>query len=302
MDSIDTNWTSIITNISGVNIATPVYNGMLYVEGEGYLSLQGRDPNSTNELKLTIINGTNFKNNSNEIIIGKIAMERFNKTVNDTIQVSGSEWKVVGIFESGDPNIDTEAFASLNDVQKLMADENKISGLYVKVDEGVDVEKITTEIENKYGKNISAISSISEMKGNEEIIGMLNGAKWGISLLAIFVGGIGIINTMIMSIYERTREIGVLKSVGWSRRRIISMIVGESIVITLIAGIFGSIMGIVLVELISFSGILDGMVPVFSVSIFLEAILISVIVGVIGGLYPAIKASKIPPTEALRYE
>lgn len=80
------------------------------------------------------------------------------------------------------------------------------------------------------------------------------------------------------------------------------MIVGESIVITLIAGIFGSIVGIILVEGIAAPGMLQGMAPVFTANIFIEAFLISLIVGIIGGLYPAIKASKLPPTEALSYE
>ncbi|MBZ9571079.1 ABC transporter permease [Methanobrevibacter sp. TMH8] len=301
-ESIDSEWNSKIKNISGVASATSVYNAALPIEGSGYLSLQGRDPSTVNELKLKIINGTNFKNNSNEIIIGKIAMERFNKTVNDTITTNGEKWKIVGVFESGDPNVDTESFGSLTNVQKFMDDEDKISGLYVKVAKGADVEKITKNIENKYDKNISAVSSISDMESSKDILDMLNGAKWGISLLAILVGGIGIINTMIMSVYERTREIGVLKSVGWSGRRIIGMIVGESIVITLIAGIIGSLVGVIIVELIAASGMLDGMTPILSINIFLEAILISLIVGIVGGLYPAIRASKLPPTEALRYE
>lgn len=301
-ESIDPEWNSKIKNISGVSSVTSVYNSALMMEGSGYLSLQGRDPSTINELKIKIINGTNFKNNSNEIIIGKIAMERYNKTVNDTIHTNGEKWKIVGVFESGDPNIDTESFGSLANIQKFMDDEDKISGLYVKVSRGADVEKITKNIDNKYGENITAVSSISDLESNNNVMSMLNGAKWGISLLAILVGGIGIINTMIMSVFERTREIGVLKSVGWSSRRIIVMIVGESIVITLLAGIFGSIMGVVLVEGIAATGMLEGMVPVFSINIFLEAMLISLIVGIIGGLYPAIKASKLPPTEALRYE
>lgn len=301
-ESIDPEWNSRIKNISGVESVTSVYNAALPLEGSGYLFLQGRDPNSINELNLKIINGTNFKNNSNEIIIGKIAMERFNKTVNDTIEAGGQQWKIVGVYESGDPNIDTESFGSLANVQDFMDDEDKVSGLYVKVTKGADVEKITQNIDNKYGKNITAVSSISDIESNNDIINMLNGAKWGISLLAIVVGGIGIINTMIMSVFERTREIGVLKSVGWSNRRIIGMIVGESIVITVIAGIVGSIIGIILVEAIASTGMLQGIVPVFTVNIFLEAFLVSLIVGIIGGLYPAIKASKLPPTEALRYE
>ncbi len=195
-----------------------------------------------------------------------------------------------------------DAYTSISTVQKIMNQADMISGIYVKVDKGVNAENLTKKIDTKYKDNLTTITSINDMNSQKGIIDMINGAKWGISLLAILVGGIGIINTMIMSVFERTREIGVLKSVGWSNRRIIGMIVGESIVITIIAGLVGSIAGVLLVEGIAATGLLQGMTPVFTIGMFLEAFLISLTVGIIGGLYPAIKASKLPPTEAIRYE
>lgn len=96
--SIDSEWNFRIKNISGVSFVISIYNSALIMERSGYLSLQGRDPSTVNELKIKIINGTNFKNNFNEIIIGKITMERFNKTINDTIQTNGEKWKILGVF------------------------------------------------------------------------------------------------------------------------------------------------------------------------------------------------------------
>ncbi|WP_409200317.1 ABC transporter permease [Methanobrevibacter sp. DSM 116169] len=298
---LNESWNSKIASYPGVNITTPLCDGALMFDGK-YLAFQGINSKDTKNLEIAIIEGRNFNDSANELIIGKVAKDRLNKTVGDVIESNGEEWKIVGVFESGDPNIDTLSYAPLEGVQKVMDEEGKISEIYVKADKGVDTEKLAKDIENKYKDNITVISSISEMAGTQNILDMLNGAKWGISLLAIIVGGIGIINTMIMSVYERTREIGVLKAVGWSRSRIIGMILGESIVITLVAGIVASILGIVFVEILNISGILSGMAPVLSVNLFIEAIVISLIVGIIGGLYPAIKASNLQPTEALRYE
>jgi putative ABC transport system permease protein len=115
---------------------------------------------------------------------------------------------------------------------------------------------------------------------------------------------VGVINTMIMSVYERTREIGVLKAVGWRSRRILGMILGESIVLTLVAGTVGTVAGIVGVTiLLAYSASFGTMIhPVYSLDLFLRAYGVALLVGVIGGIYPAYRASKLAPTEALRYE
>jgi putative ABC transport system permease protein len=109
---------------------------------------------------------------------------------------------------------------------------------------------------------------------------------------------------MIMSVYDRTREIGVLKAVGWRSRRILGMILGESIVLTLMAGVVGTVVGVVGVNVVlAYSSSFGTMIqPVYSIELFLRAFGIAFLVGIIGGIYPAYRASQLAPTEALRYE
>ena len=180
-----------------------------------------------------------------------------------------------------------------------MDDENSISNIYVKVDKGADPQEVADRIDAMYGDNITTVSSVMEMNQMANMLNMLQASSWGISLLAIVVGALGIINTMLMSVFERTREIGVLKAVGWSNRKILTMIVGESLVITLLSAVIGSIIGVVLCSVLC---PMMGLNPLFTPYIFIQAFGIAIIVGIIGGLYPATKAVKLPPTEALRYE
>ena len=240
-----------------------------------------------------------FKDNASEAILGKIYAEDKGLSVGDSIKIDGEEFKIVGIYETGDSNMAGGVFTSISKVGDLMDDENSISNIYVKVDKGADPQEVADRIDAMYGNNITTVSSVMEMNQMANMLNMLQASSWGISLLAIVVGALGIINTMLMSVFERTREIGVLKAVGWSNRKILTMIVGESLVITLLSAVIGSIIGVVLCSVLC---PMMGLNPLFTPYIFIQAFGIAIIVGIIGGLYPATKAVKLPPTEALRYE
>jgi putative ABC transport system permease protein len=300
--SFSEDWVNTIKNVDGVKEATGVYIGMVSVPDARYFTLIGIDSDSAELSGLKITNGTLYKNNEKELILGKISSEKLNKTVNDSLEVNGKDFKVTGIFETGDQNQDTGAYSSMSTVQDLLEDEGNISMIYVKVDSGVNVDDVTKRIEEKYGDNITTVTSISDMETIADALSMIDNASWAISLLAIVIGGIGIINTMIMSVYERTREIGVLKAVGWKNRRILGMILGESIVLTVAAGVIGSLFGVIGIEVLVSAGMLGGMEPVYTIDTFAKAFAVAITVGLIGGFYPAYRASRLPPTEALRYE
>jgi len=192
----------------------------------------------------------------------------------------------------------------LSTLQNLTSNDGKVSDILVKVTDNANVTSVSQSIENTYPNQLSTTTAASSADRINQGLSFIDTASWAISLLAIFIGAVGVINTMIMTVYERTREIGVLKAVGWKDRRILGMILGESIVLTLIAFVVGTVIAIVGVEVLltlvpSVGGIIK---PSFAIDIFLRAFAVAFIVGVIGGLYPAYRASRLSPTEALRYE
>lgn len=298
-NTIDANWTDKIANVSGVDEAYPIYVILTSV-GDDYMNtLIGIDPNGTQLADISMSEGRLFKDNSSEVILGKIYAEDNNLSVGDSLKVDGENFEIVGIYETGDSNMAGAVFTSIKKVAEINDDEDSISNIYVKVNKGEDAQAVADRIDSMYGDNITTVTSVMEMEQMGDMLNMLKASSWGISLLAIVVGGLGIINTMLMSVFERTREIGVLKAVGWSNRKILTMIVGESLVITIVSAIIGSVVGVVLTLVLAPK---MGLNPVFTPDIFVQAFLIAIIVGIIGGLYPAIKAVKLPPTEALRYE
>jgi len=303
--TIDEEWLNKIQNFSGVKNVEGVYIGMIPTENNPYSMVIGIEPTNDfdmNSMKMTITKGRMIKDNSKELLIGKLTSEDLNKTVGDTVTLKNEKFTIVGIFESGDPNQDNSMISSIKDVQRLVDDPGKISIIYVNIETGTNIDDLTKKIDDKYGDNLTTVTSISDIKMVAQSLDMVNVFSWGISLLAIIIGGIGIINTMIMSVYERTREIGVLKAVGWKSRRILGMILGESLVLTITAGIIGTVIGVIGMELLVMLNVFGGMNPVYTIEIFIQAFAVVIIVGLIGGLYPAWRASRLPPTEALRYE
>ena len=285
-NTIDASWTDKIVAVEGVDEAYPIYVVLTSV-GDDYMNtLIGIDPVGTALADISMKEGRIMEDGENEAILGEIYADDNEYEVGDTIEIDGEDFEVVGIYESGDSNMAGGVFTSISKVGELMDDEDSISNIYVKVEKGVDAQEVADRIDAKYGQMA-------------DMLNMLQASTWAISLLAIIVGGLGIINTMLMSVFERTREIGVLKAVGWSDKRILGMIVGESLVITIVSAIIGSLIGFGACTIFAPQ---IGIDPLFTPKIFIQAFSIAIVVGIIGGLYPAIKAVKLPPTEALRYE
>jgi len=271
----------------------------------GSISVTGIDAGKLSLVGIDSVNGTTFGNSStNEVIIGKTFAQDQNLTTGSTINLYGKDFKITGTFETGNFITDAGIYMPLSTLQNLTSNDNKISAILVKVTDNANVTTVSQNIESAYPNQLTTTTAEATAGRINQGLGFIDTASWAISLLAIFIGAVGVINTMIMSVYERTREIGVLKAVGWTDKRILGMILGESIVLTLIAFVVGTVIAVVGVEiLLTYSPSVSGIIkPSFALDIFVRAFVVAFLVGVIGGLYPAYRASRLSPTEALRYE
>lgn len=305
--SLNQSYVDELAKIDGVNQTAGVLQASVMDSsdssggGPGGYTIEGMDSDKLKLIGIDSVNGSLYSNNSQQLIIGKSLADSENYTIGDKINLFGEDFEVVGIFETGNMMTDGIMLTNLDTLQNLTDNDNYISTVSVKINNNATLDDVNNRIENQYNDTLTTITSADLQESTEETMSVINTAMTAIEALALIIGGLGVINTMMMTVFERTREIGVLKSVGWTNRRVLTMIMGESVVLTIISGIIGTIMG--LLAVIILFNVLGGNVElVYDISIFIKAFLVALIVGILGGLYPAIKASHLSPTESLRYE
>jgi len=206
-------------------------------------------------------------------------------------------FEVVGILEaSGDDSIDGAAYVPLKTMQEL-EDDDTITRVRVKVKDVSLVEQIADEINEM--EDVRAFSPLSMVRTLEDTLGTLQLAVYGIGVISLIVGGIGVMNTMIMSVMERRREIGVMKAIGATTSNILVQVLEESAFISLIGGTMGLLLGFgsssLISEYTSFSTVITGELVGIAIGF-------SLLLGMGAGLYPAWAASQLDPIEVLRYE
>ncbi|MGD8552889.1 MAG: ABC transporter permease [Anaerolineales bacterium] len=284
-----------VRSVSGM-----VMNAVMLPETGGFMLLLGYAPNEFAIQRFDLIEGQRL-NSNHQIMIGATIAEATNKDVGDTMEISGQRFKIVGIFETGVGWEDMSGVISLRDAQAFAGRPRKVTMLMVDVREPRQAPSLVEEINVRFPEVHAAASGefVEQMPDMQNADGMLN----GISILAIAVGGVGVLNTMLMSILERTREIGVLRAIGWRRRTILSLILREALLLGLIGGAASILIALLLataIQLVPMFG--EAIQPEWTLGVFLRAILIAVLLGLFGGLLPAYRATRLQPVEALRYE
>ena len=235
-----------------------------------------------------------------EIMMGATAARSLKKRVGDKVRIYGSTYTIVGLYETGTPFEDGGGVVGLREAQDMFKKPKQVSMYQVKLRNVEAAARVQAEIERRV-KDV-AVSKSSEYAERTQDVQMTRGFAWAISAIAMLAGGVGMMNTVLMSVFERTREIGVLRALGWRKRRILWMILQESLLLSLFGALAGIVLGMGLVYLISLSSFGSFFAPSYSVGLFAQAIGTAVVLGAVGGLYPAFRAAGLSPVEALRYE
>jgi len=283
--------------------------GMLFtnalIDNETYLFIFGYDPDGFAIDHFRITEGQSLAEargvRGKPLILGRRTAQSMDLQVGDALRITGSVFRVVGIYETGSGLEDGAAVVPLREAQALALQPHRVSMLYVKLSDPDKADRLRARIERRFSD--LAVSTSAGFANQEQIFEMLDGVAMAVAGLAVVIGGITMTNTLFMSVFERTREIGVLRSLGWRRRRVMGMILGEAILLALLGGLVGSGLGVLSLAAISKSGSVLGVFgSQLTPDLFARALVTVVVLGLVGGAYPAWWASRLLPVEALQYE
>jgi len=241
---------------------------------------------------------------SRVIVIGKLVVDELFPTkdpIGEQIKIDGINFTVVGTAKEWGPNFDDRIFMPETTVKTSLGID-KFTAIIVKVKSGLDMEMVASSIKLAMRRDLKAddftvMTQKDILSSINSILNVLSICLAAIAGISLFVGGIGIMNIMLVSVTERTREIGLRKALGATSRDIMLQFMTESVVISVLGGSLGLFLA--WLSTIAIRSLLRAEVPWWSV---LLAFGFSLFVGVVFGTYPALSASKKDPIEALRYE
>lgn len=295
-----------IAQVSGVLDIIPqmyYWENIIPFEGPEWLAI-GIEPS-----KAEIFSGSSIEaeegrelddGDEDAIVIGSAFAEKYALEVGDFFTLKGREMEIVGILEeTKTSDIDNNFIIPLRTLQEL-TDVDTFPLVYVIPDDVKDTEILAERI-RETNEDFDALTSTDIARQASEIIGQVQVFTVGIGAVAALVGGLGIMNTMIMSVLERRREIGVMKAIGATRRKILIHFMTEAFLLSAIGGLIGIGFGIISSQALgAILGFFRGAVITFD--LVFASFAFSIMLGLVGGFYPSWKAATIDPVEALRYE
>jgi putative ABC transport system permease protein len=277
--------------------------GIAPVAHSPFFFILGVEPDLESPAMSSAYEGREFETGEDEIMLGKIAADVMETGVGDTVTFFGRELQVVGLFQTGETTFDGGAMMPMDTLQDLMDAPDRVSLALVITQDGTDVAALTDEIEEEWAGELVTIMDVDEVSKVDQGFELIDGVAWMVSALAIVIGGIGVMNTLIISVFDRTREIGVLKALGWRKRSVVKMVLAEAILLGLVSVAVSAPLAIGATSALSLAPAVASLFePLYTGSLFIRATVVALLVALVGGAYPAYRAANLSPVAALRYE
>ncbi len=302
--AIDKSELSRISSTPGVGSAVGVLVETEHLSATTPLFLEiGISPGDLAPFGVTVVAGKPFAPTAtNEVMLGWRAATNFGLHVGDHFHANGS-WNIVtGVYSTGNTFGDAGGMFPLPAVQARNRVPGMVTMAFVKVEHGESPAQVARRIDTRMPE-LTTIRTVSQFGRADRDLVFLKAAVTGSTILAVLIGAVIVGNTMLLSLFERTRELGLLRAIGWTRRRVVGMLLGEGLVLAVTGALAGVGLSFVISFVLEHVPALNGVLhPNYSYGAFWRALSTAIGMTLLGALYPAIRAALLTPLRALSYE
>ncbi|MBR9690028.1 MAG: ABC transporter permease [Candidatus Altiarchaeota archaeon] len=305
-----------VRSLGFVKAAAGIYATVLPVElrsGEEFVGVYGYDSEAlsavVNDIQTFKVERGRFMKDSEiqKVVLGYLIAKDNNLGLGSLLEIDGFNFRVIGILEKiGNSDDDNSINVNVKDLWDITGETDQYNFILATVVEPKE-DVIIRTIERIRGReDFEVMTPESMMKAFNQILGTVSAVFIAIAGISIIAGSVGVANTMYMAVFERTREIGVMKAIGAGEWDILAIFLLESGLLSLIGGLFGVAFGLLIATGFGYVAEVsmgtDALSPAFTSDVYIISLGLAFVVGILSGFFPARYASKLEPVEALRYE
>jgi len=306
--SLDESATPKVKALPAVAQATPVIYNVMDLTPEVNALVYGWKADSYELESLQLLSGRPLRDGHPEVMLGDLLANSLSKKTGDMLPIQGSPFKVVAVYHGGSALEAGAVIMPLDQLQRLSSLQGKVSTIHVRLRPAPSGEAPDDYLKRVQAQIEAALPGLravpaAERAENNQFVRLANASAWGTSSIALLIGILGIANTMAMSVFERTREIGILRALGWKRGQIMVLIQLEATVLGLGGGLMGVVIGWGALHLLAALPQSAGIVSTyFPLPLVAKALGISILAGLTAGAIPAWRGAQLSPVEALRHD
>ena len=306
--SMDESTTAKLTHLPDVAEASPTIFNLMDLTPDVNALVYGWKADAFQFGSLHILSGRPFRDGHAEVMLGDMLAQTLKDKPGDTLTIQGTSFTVTAIYHGASTLEASAVIMPLDQLQQLSSLQGKVSTIDVRLrptPRGETAEQHMKQAQAEIEEALPGMRAVpaAERASDNQFVKLAHASAWGTSLLALLIGVLGIANTMAMSVFERTREIGILRALGWNRWQVLAHIEIEAVALGLAGGVLGAAIGWCALQSLA---ALPRTASLVSASLpwplLAEALGIAVFAGLVAGALPAWRAGQLSPVDALRHE
>lgn len=250
-----------------------------------------------------ILDGASYAPDAtDQAMLGYVLAKQIGKTVGDQVTIDGRQYRVTGLYRT---NVSFGNSTMMFPLAELQG-RNRLSGQvtlgFVQVEPGASTAKVRAAIDRSFPQ-LTTIETAKDFGRADRNLTLIGAANTGGSLLAGLIAVTGVLNTSLLSFFERIREFGIYRSIGWSRLRVIALVIGEAVLVSVVGAAVGVFLGWGAINVLQNLSQLRGVfTPTYDAAVFTRSLVFGLTVAFLGALYPALRAALVAPITAVRRE